>query len=223
MRFFLQFTTPTSKAIIMFEYSNFLVVGVVSLMAAISPGPNFCLVLRNSLAYSRKVGFFTALGISMGALVHLLYTLVGIAVVIRQSPSLYLLIKDLGAAYLFYLGLTVLLTSFKNSDKVNLVTPTEPISFFKAISQGFFTNVLNPRSSLFFISLFPQFIKTGTPFMIKLAYAAINWSVTLGWFLLLAFIITGKLLISRLEHYRQLIDRAIGGLLMLLSIILLLT
>lgn len=209
----------------MLEHSNFIVVGVVSLMAAVSPGPNFCIVLRNSLIYSRKAGFLTALGISVGALVHLLYTLVGIAVLIRQSPYLYLVFKDLGAAYLFYLGLTVLLASFKKTDCVNLnIIPTvPPISSFKAISQGFFTNVLNPRAALFFISLFPQFIKTSTPLMIKLAYAAINWSVTLGWFLLLVFIITGKLLMNRIDRFRLLIDRAIGGALMLLSLVLLLT
>lgn len=209
----------------MFEYSSFIVVGVVSLMGAVSPGPNFCIVLRNSLSYSRQTGLFTALGVSLGTVVHLFYTLVGIGVLINQSPYLYLMIKDLGAAYLFYLGLSVLLSSFKNSAGLNLnvTRSVAPISSFKALSQGFFTNVLNPRAALFFISLFSQFIKPSTPLMIKLAYGAINLSVTLGWFLLLVFLITGKLLMSRIDRFRILIDRAIGGVLMMLSVILLLT
>lgn len=206
----------------MSAFSSFFVVGVISLIASISPGPNFCVVLRNSLCHSRKMGFLTAFGVSLGTLVHLFYTLVGIGILITKSPYLYVVIKDVGAIYLFYLGLTLLLSSFKCSDAVD-VPQAAPISSSKAVAQGFLTSVLNPRAALFYISLFSQFIKTSTPLSIKLAYAAINWSVTLGWFLMLAFLLTGKFLLNRMKRFQILVDRTIGGVLMMLSMILFLT
>lgn len=204
----------------MIAYCSCFVVGVISLIASISPGPNFCVVLRNSLCNSRKAGLWTALGVSLGTIVHLFYTLIGIGILIKQSPYFYLTIKDLGAVYLFYLGLTLLLSSFKCSDELPINQAAPPLSSFTAIFQGFLTNVLNPRAALFYISLFSQFIKPGTPLSIKLAYAAINWSVTLGWFLLLALLLTSKLLLNRMKHFQILIDRMIGGVLMMLSMIL---
>lgn len=207
----------------MIAYCSCFVIGLISLIASISPGPNFCVVLRNSLCYSRKAGLLTALGVSLGTLVHLFYTLVGIGILIQQSPYLYLLIKSFGAIYLFYLGLTLLISSFKCSDELEISRSVAAISPFKAITQGFFTNVLNPRAALFYISLFSQFIKTNTPFAIKLTYAAINWSVTLAWFVLLAFLLTGQLLMSRIKSFQTLIDRMIGGVLMILSMILFLS
>ncbi|MCE5318220.1 MAG: LysE family transporter [Parachlamydia sp.] len=209
----------------MFACCNFFAVGVISLIAAISPGPNFCIVLRNSLSYSRKGGLMTAFGISLGSIVHLFYTLVGIGILIQKSPALYQTIKYIGAAYLFYLGLTVWISSFKNSGGMNLdgTGSVLPISSLKALSQGFLTTILNPRAALFYISLFSQFIQSSTPFAIKIAYAFINWSVTLGWFLLLVFLLTGQLMMSRIDRFRLQIDRAIGGILMVMSMILLLT
>jgi len=208
----------------MFECCNFFAVGVISLIAAISPGPNFCIVLRNSLFDSRKAGLLTAFGVSLGSIVHLFYTLVGIGILIHKSPALYLMIKYIGAAYLFYLGLTVWISSFKNSAGMHHGTGSViPISSLKAVSQGFLTTILNPRAALFYISLFSQFIQSSTSFAIKIAYAFINWSVTLGWFLLLVFLLTGKPMMNRIDRFRLQIDRAIGGILMVMSMILLLT
>lgn len=136
-----------------------------------------------------------------------------------------MLIKDLGAVYLFYLGLTVLITSFRYANGVKLEPKQAAMQNlpFHAICQGLLTNVLNPRAALFYISLFSQFVRTSTPLSLKVAYAAINWSVTLEWFALLAVLISGKLLSCRIERVRHMIDRTLGGILMSLSVILLLS
>ncbi|MCE5317940.1 MAG: LysE family transporter [Parachlamydia sp.] len=201
-----------------------IAVAIVSLLAAISPGPDFFIVLRNSLSYSRKAGLLTALGVSLALVIHLSYTLVGIGVVIAESPFLYHLVKYTGVAYLFYLGLTGLLSSFKKQSSMNLAyaASTTQISASKALLQGFLTNLLNPKCALFFISLFSQFIDTNTPVATRIEYAAINWSVSLGWFLLLAYMVTGKLLMGRIDRFRLYIDRTMGGALMMLSMKMLL-
>ena len=82
---------------------------VISLLGAISPGPDFAMVMRNCLsAGTFRAGFLTALGIACALYFHVTYCLLGIALVIQESPVLFHLLKYLGAAYLFYLGIMML-------------------------------------------------------------------------------------------------------------------
>jgi RhtB (resistance to homoserine/threonine) family protein len=204
-------------------FSNLLAVGVVSLLAAISPGPDFVIVLKNSLSYSRKAGFWTALGISLALIVHLSYTLVGLGVLLAESPVLYTLLKYIGVGYLFYIGSNSLISSFKKADHLDLTyrKSIDQISSSKALMQGFLTNLLNPKAAVFFISLFSQFIDANTPLLLKVEYALINWSITLSWFLLLSYVITSQRVTGKIHRFRIYIDRLMGGALMLLGMKLL--
>lgn len=200
-----------------------LAVAVVSLLAAISPGPDFFIVLRNSLSYTRKEGLMTALGVSLALIVHLSYTLVGIGVLIAESTVLYSLIKYAGVIYLFYIGASGLISSFRNADSIDLkYSKAGQISSLKAFQQGFLTNLLNPKATIFFISLFSQFIDVNTPTFLRVEYAFINWSITLLWFLFLSYVVTSKGFMGRVDRFRKYIDRVMGGALMLLSVKLLL-
>lgn len=205
------------------DVSNLLAVAVVSLLAAISPGPDFFIVLRNSLSYSRKSGLLTAVGVSLALFVHLTYTLVGLGVLIAESPFLYTLLKYVGVGYLLYLGSSGLISSYRNSTALDLnySRADNQIFSFKALRQGFLTNLLNPKAAIFFISLFSQFIDSNTPVFVRLEYAFINWSITLSWFLFLSYLITTKGFIGKIGHFRIYIDRIMGGALMLLGLKLL--
>lgn len=203
--------------------SDLLAVAAVSLLAAVSPGPDFAIVLRNSLSYSRGAGLLTALGVSLALIVHLSYTLIGLGVLIAESPFLYTLIKYTGVAYLFYLGLSGLISSFKQPSALDVKAThfLNKISPFKALSQGFLTNLLNPKAAMFFISLFSQFIDATTPVILRVEYALINWSITLTWFLFLSYLITSQGFIGKINRFRLYIDRVMGGALMLLGLRLL--
>jgi len=83
---------------------EFLTVVVVHLLAVMSPGPDFILISRNSLVYSRKVGIYSAIGLGLGILVHVTYSLVGIGFIISRSILLFSVLKFLGAGYLIYIG-----------------------------------------------------------------------------------------------------------------------
>lgn len=200
-------------------FSSLLAVAAVSLLAAISPGPDFFIVLRNSLSYSRKAGLLTACGVSLALIVHLFYTLVGIGVLIAESPFFYSLLKYTGVAYLFYIGLNGLISSFKKTPSLDIdyTKSSAQISLSEAFMQGFLTNLLNPKAALFFISLFSQFIDSSTPMIMRIEYAFINWSITLGWFLLLSYMITSKLLLGKMDRFRIYIDRVMGCALVLLG------
>src|SRR5689334_17613919 len=137
---------------------NLFAVAMVSLLAAISPGPDFAIVVRNSLVYSRKSGFWTVCGVGVGLIAHLFYTVVGIALLVQQSPVAYACMKYVGVSYLFYLGVSCIVGSFKKGNSVELdaTKAIEDISPWKAFQEGFFTNLLNPKAMLFFLSLFSQ-------------------------------------------------------------------
>lgn len=203
----------------------FLIAGV-SLLGAISPGPDFVIVVRNSLVYSRKIGFLTAFGVSLALIVHLSYTLIGIGVLIAESSLAYTLIKYIGAAYLFYLGFSGIISSYRitksASLNLNYTKSANEIDYFTALKQGFFTNLLNPKAAIFFISLFSQFISVDTPLFLRAQFAFINLTITLAWFLFLSFLITGKYFTSRIDSFRSYIDRVMGAALILLSLKLIL-
>jgi RhtB (resistance to homoserine/threonine) family protein len=199
--------------------SSFLAVAIISLIAAISPGPDFFIVFRNSLVHSRKAGYWTAFGVSTAIIVHLTYTLIGIGVLIAESPFLYAVLKYSGVAYLFYIGLKGIISSFKptSSVVVNYAHEKNDIPALRAFMQGFWTNLLNPKAAIFFISLFSQFIDTKTPYIIGIGYGAITWSIALGWFLLLAFLLSHEQIVKRIDRIRIYVDRVMGGILMLLG------
>lgn len=204
--------------------SGLLTIAVVSLLAAISPGPDFFIVLRNSMVYSRRCGLMTALGVSAALIVHLSYTLVGIGLLIAESPFLYTLLKYVGVLYLFYLGTRGLLSSFKMgsaSQEAYTKSATE-LSSRSAFMQGVLTNVLNPKCALFFISLFSQFIDPSTPLLVRVEYAIVNWSISLGWFVFLVLLVTGKMIHGKLHAFRVYIDRVMGSALIFLGFKLLL-
>lgn len=194
------------------HFASLATVAIVSLIAAISPGPDFFIVLRNSLSYSRKAGLLTALGVSLALIIHLTYTMVGIGVLIAESQLAYNIIKYVGVIYLLYLGFSSLKSSFKKASEINLHYAKDnlQISSTTALSQGFLTNVLNPKCALFFISLFSQFIDSNTPAIIRIEYAVVNWSVSLGWFLLLSYLVTAPWFLGRIAQFRLYIDRVMG-------------
>lgn len=183
---------------------------VVSL---VSPGPDFAVVVRNSLIYSRKTALLTALGIALGILVHVSYTLFGLGVIIRESAWLFLAVKYLGAGYLLYIGYKGLKAK-KTTMGAENVQQKRDISALSAVSSGFLTNALNPKCMLFFISLFSMIISPHTPTAILSLYGVIIFVETLAWFSFVAFCLSGKRTREKFNAIGHWIERVTGGVLM---------
>lgn len=115
------------------------------------------LVLSNTTSYGTKAGITTSLGIFMGCLVHIAFTITGVSLIIAKSAILFSIIKIIGAIYLIYLGLNTLFT--KKGNNQFLVDNKVAIPS-KLLWQGVFTSVLNPKVAIFFISFLPQFLDT---------------------------------------------------------------
>lgn len=165
--------------------NEFLLVAMVHLLAVISPGPDFAVVIRNSVASGRQTGQLTALGIGAGIFVHVTYSLLGIGLIVSQSVWLFNMLKLLAGGYLLYLGIKALRTKAQSASDQSTLSPS-PLSSGKAFAQGFVTNGLNPKATLFFLSLFTLIISPDTPVLIQAGYGVYLALATTLWFTLVA-------------------------------------
>lgn len=190
---------------------------MIDLLAMISPGPDFLVVVKNSIRYSSRIGCYTAVGIALGLMVHMTYCILGLGLVISQSIMLFNLIKYLGAAYLICIGVM----SFISKDEplqLDAKKETTMISPAGAIKMGFFVNVLNPKATLAFVSLFSAFITPETPLRIPLAFAAFTVISSVLWFSLVASIFTIQKVKTVFNKAKSRVDRTIGILLVSLGL-----
>ncbi len=126
-----------------------------SVLLTFMPGPDIIFVIMQSITNGKKYGIVTALGLVSGIIIHTALIAFGIAVMIQRSDTLFVMIKILGAIYLFYLAFK----TFKSSSEIHLedVDRTK-ISLFSLYKQGFIMNLLNPKVVIFFLAFFPGFI-----------------------------------------------------------------
>jgi threonine/homoserine/homoserine lactone efflux protein len=120
----------------------------------LTPGPDMLYVIARSVGQGRRAGVVSALGIGGGTLVHMFAVAFGRATLLRSVPVAYEAVKYIGAAYLLYLGVRILLTKERRNEETRLRTE----SYARIFRQGVITNVLNPKVALFFLAFLPQFL-----------------------------------------------------------------
>ena len=189
----------------------------ITTLAVISPGPDFAMVSRNSLMLSRRAGVLTAAGIALGVWVHVGYTLLGMGLLMQQSLLLFNLVKLLGALYLIYLGIQMLRTQ---AGELQSQTSLQPPSDWAALRNGFLTNALNPKTTVFVVSLFMQVVQPATSLSTQLAYGSFVSAAHLLWFALVACCFSAPSVRQRLLAARHWIDRVFGGVLISLGVAL---
>lgn len=199
---------------------EFLALVTTHLAFLISPGPNFAIVLRNSLIYSRKIGFFTVLGIASATFFHVLYTILGISVLIASSSFLFSAVRFLGAAFLIYSGVKSINIKIKNTVKVNdlEIQKQDDFSHKKAYIQGFLTNALNPTSFVLFLTMFTTVVSPKTPIFIKFLYGGWISLANILWLSFVSYLASQPRLRKQLNDYIILIERVMGCILVLLGI-----
>jgi RhtB (resistance to homoserine/threonine) family protein len=193
-----------------------LTVATITVLAVISPGADFAMVTRNSMVLSRRAGVLTAAGIALGVLVHVAYSMAGIGLLIAKSIVLFSVIKFTGAAYLIYLGVTMMRA--RKADPASLAESAPPLSDFAALKTGFLTNALNPKTTLFVVALFTQVISPDTAFAVQLGYGAFMSLAHLLWFVLVAYAFSSDAARRFVASSRHLIERSIGAALVVLGL-----
>ncbi|MBU3022838.1 LysE family translocator [Aestuariibacter sp. A3R04] len=199
---------------------EFLTIAIVHLVAVVSPGPDFAVVVRHSVHYGRRIAMITSLGIGAAILLHVAYSLVGLSVIIKTTPWLYATFSYAAAAYLLYLAYGALKSGPAKDTEKKLETAKSQnnISLSKAFGIGFLTNGLNPKATLFFLSLFTAIINADTPFSIKLGYGVYLALATAIWFCFLSYLLSTSKVAKLIGEKGYWLDRTMGVLLVGLAI-----
>jgi threonine/homoserine/homoserine lactone efflux protein len=139
----------------MFDSTRFLLFMTAAALLAIAPGPGMLYVLARSLAGGKREGVLSAFGTFLGGMVHVFAAALGISIVLAKSAVAFATVKYVGAAYLCFLGARMILDARRESGEVVLqdVVPKR-----NPLWQGVATEVLNPKTALFFLSFIPQFV-----------------------------------------------------------------
>ena len=189
---------------------EFSQVALAHLLAVASPGPDFAIVVRQSLAHGRRTAVWTSIGVGTGILLHVGYSVLGLGLLIRSSELWFNVVKAAGAAYIAWLGLTSLQAKpASHADPGAAGGPATP-STHGAFMTGFLTNILNPKVTLFFISLFVMIVDPRTPKLIQAGYGIWMSLATMAWFSLVAVVFTRAEARQRFLRHGHWIDRALG-------------
>ena len=129
-----------------------------ALVLAVAPGPGMLYVLARTLAGGRREGLLSALGTFFGGMVHVVAAAAGVSIILARSALAFATVKYLGAAYLCFLGVRMILDARNDSGIPSIQLPARRNPFW----QGVATEVLNPKTALFFLSFIPQFVNRGS-------------------------------------------------------------
>ncbi|MDC5818435.1 LysE family translocator [Vibrio europaeus] len=192
----------------------------ICILGAMSPGPSLAMVAKHSLAGGRLNGLAAAWAHAIGIGIYAFITLIGLAVVLQQSPLLFKTISYAGAAYLAYLGYNALRS--KGGVAARLESG-EQTSIWQSAKEGFLISLLSPKIALFFIALFSQFVAVGDSVAAKGLIVLTPLIVDGLWYTLITFLLSSPRLIDKIRSKALLIDRLSGAVLILLAVRVILT
>ncbi|ELE5892337.1 LysE family translocator [Vibrio fluvialis] len=187
----------------------------ICILGAMSPGPSLAMVAKHSLAGGRKNGLATAWAHAFGIGVYAFITLIGLAVVLHQSPLLFKTISYAGAFYLAYLGLNALRSKGGVAAKLE---SGESVSVWQSAREGLMISLLSPKIALFFIALFSQFVAVGNEFSSKALIVLTPFVVDGLWYTFITFLLSSPRLLDKLRARAVLIDRLSGVVLIALAL-----
>lgn len=198
---------------------DWLTVVVVASLAIVSPGPNYAVTLKHSLLYSRRAGIWTAVGVAAGNLVHVILSLLGVAVIVSQSVVLFITLKWLGAVYLVYLGVRSLTARRQEWDEPQAAGEADATSPGPhALRTSFFVSALNPKVTLFYLVLFTQIVEPATPVATRAAFGLTAVALSFAWYALVAVVVSHKAVVAPLRAVAHWIERATGAVLIVLGL-----
>jgi threonine/homoserine/homoserine lactone efflux protein len=151
------------------DYSYWAIFISTAILLNISPGPDMIYLISRTMSQGKKTGIATALGLGTGAFVHTIFVAVGISALLAASALAFTILKYIGAAYLFYLGIKTFLSGGIACNAS--AASAHPSSFRKAYYQAIVIDVLNPKVAIFFLAFLPQFYRAdhgsrGTQFIL---------------------------------------------------------
>ena len=195
-----------------------ILVITISCLGMISPGPDFFLVLKNSLSYNRKIALMTCLGVISAIAIHMSYCVAGIAVLITATPWIYNALRYAGAAYLLWIGVKALLAKSSGTAYVSKQALELNVTAKAAFMQGLLCNLLNPKATLFFLAIFTQLLNASSTMVDKLVVAFIIWLEAAIWWPMVVFVFQTQIVQRRYFKLQLIIDKLLGVILIVLGV-----
>ncbi len=149
------------------------------------------LVLSNAIAGGTKHGLATTVGVKAGTITHSLLAAIGVAAILLRFASFYTVLKTVGAAYLIVLGLLTVYKSLSNNHAAATEeSPTPNKSYLRCFTEGYLSNILNPKVVVFYVAVLPQFVGPGDPvFLTTAKLASIHIGVSFLWLVSVSFFV----------------------------------
>ena len=173
--------------------SGYIAFAAVATLIVVSPGPNLFLLLKNTPTFGCRVGLLNAVGFSCAIMCHAALSLIGLSAIVLTSSVVFGTIKFVGAGYLIYLGFIALRDAFRgvsHADPLEKLPKRADMGSRRAVAEGWLTNILNPKPSMFYLAAFPQFLNPAGSFVIDgLALGATHAAIALIWYGLIVAII----------------------------------
>lgn len=203
--------------------AEFIALATIHFLAVAAPGPDFAITVSQSIKYGRKYGIVTAIGIGAGISVHVLYTLLGVSVLVKTLPILLIFAKVLGATYLLYLSWKFVTTKKSSNLVIDSESSELTTTAKKAFSVGFFTNTTNPKATLFFLAIFTTIVSASTPISIQIFYGVWMCAVNTIWFIGVALFFSNQVIRTKFLELGLWFERTMGIIMALFAIKLIFT
>jgi RhtB (resistance to homoserine/threonine) family protein len=187
------------------------------LVGAMSPGPSFLLVARTAMSGSRRNGVAAAVGMGIGAIIFAVLALLGLKAILTSIPWLYMILKLIGGTYLVYLGIKIW-RGAKEPLGVELTDTEGQKTWRRAFITALFTQLSNPKTTVFYGSIFASLLPQAVPLPITLALPICVLFVETGWYSVVAVLLSSTAPRAAYLRSKVWIDRTAGGVMGLLGI-----
>ncbi|MBD1570478.1 MULTISPECIES: LysE family translocator [Aliivibrio] len=197
---------------------------IAILLLTMTPGLDTALVIRNTTRGGWKDGITCSLGICCGLFVHATMSAVGLSVVLVSSAELFTVVKTIGAIYLIWLGVQSIRSTFRHSQSIDMnnTKSLEVTSLKVSFKEGFLSNILNPKTAVFYLALLPQFINPEySAFAQSLLMASIHFVIAMIWQGGVALLVEKAKQLMSSSVVKNRIERVTGAVLVMLGVNLL--
>ena len=196
------------------DIESLLGMSFVCAMGAVSPGPSLVVVLRNTITGGRMQGIMTGIGHGLGFGIYAFIAVMGLSSVLLANAQLFNLLQVLGALVLIWLAFKLI--AHKQSD----LSVKYEESGYRGFFEGFMIAFLNPKILVFLVAVFSQFLNTDINNSDRLLMAIIAGVIDTMWYVFVAAVLAGTTIVDKLRENGAIIDRLIGMVLFMISILL---
>jgi threonine/homoserine/homoserine lactone efflux protein len=177
---------------------------VLCLLAAMTPGQSFIVILKHAIAGGRLNGLLASIGHGFGVMLYALATVIGLALVIKQTPWLFDAIRYSGAAFLVWLAYKALTSNSQNS---SLAVKQGAVTLKQSFYEGLMISFLNPKLAIFFLALFSQFLNDGAGWQHHIIMVATVSGIDTLWYCIVALVVSHSTLLVKLRNNIGIIEK----------------